>query len=72
MLAEGTTAEGLRALADRLSSAVREPVQVGTLTLDVGVSVGFAVSTAGESDAATLLDASDSAMYDVKRGRRRA
>jgi diguanylate cyclase (GGDEF)-like protein/PAS domain S-box-containing protein len=72
VLAEGTTPEGVRALSDRLASAVGEPLQIDGLTLDVGVSVGFAVSTAGESDAASLMAASDSAMYADKRSRARA
>ncbi len=70
VLAEGTTRAGLEPLVNRLQAAVAEPVQVGTFTLQVGVSVGLAVSTAGESDAASLLAAADDAMYAVKRAER--
>ena len=72
VLAEGATADGLDALVRRLRHAVTRPVKVGTLSLQVGVSVGLAASTGGETDAATLLASADSAMYSVKRASRSA
>jgi len=70
VLAEGTTEEGLKPLVDRLRAAVAEPVRVGALTLKVGVSIGVAASRDGAADAASLLAASDSAMYAAKRAMR--
>lgn len=67
VLLEGPTPEGLDALVDRLRTAVAAPVRVASLTLQVGVSVGVALSTGGEADAAGLLARADSAMYDAKR-----
>ena len=52
-----------------LAAAVAEPIQAGIHTLEVGVSVGVAVSRGGDTDAASLLAAADGAMYVVKRGR---
>ncbi len=66
VLAEGTTKSGLEPLVQRLRQAVREPVPVGTLEVEVGVSVGLAVSTGGEADVAGLLAEADRAMYAAK------
>jgi diguanylate cyclase (GGDEF)-like protein len=67
VLAEGTTQLGLEPLVARLEVVLSEPIAVGDLTLDVGVSVGVAVSTGGEADAAGLLAEADRAMYAAKR-----
>src|SRR4051812_41258206 len=68
VLVEGATTEGVAALADRLRAAVTEPIAVGTLTLNVGVSVGIAMSQAGGTESSTLLDRADRGMYAEKRG----
>ncbi|MDP9497143.1 MAG: diguanylate cyclase [Actinomycetota bacterium] len=70
VLAEGTSREGLTPLVERLRTSVGEPIRVGSLNLEVGVSVGVAVSTAGEKDAATLLASADKGMYEAKRASR--
>jgi len=70
VLAEGTTEEGLAPLVERLRASVSEPVEVDGLTLHVGVSVGVAVSQAGEADPASLLASADHSMYVVKRSSR--
>lgn len=67
VLADGATPEGLLALVERLQIAITSPIHTGTLNLDVGVSIGLAVSTGGEANAAGLLDVADKAMYVVKR-----
>ena len=72
VLAEGTTEEGMTPLVERLTSAVRKPVRVGSLNLRVGVSIGVALSKAGKEDPAELLAASDADMYAVKRATRGA
>jgi len=69
VLAEGASPAGLPPLVDRLRAAVAEPIALGTLSLEVTVSIGFAVSAAGESDAVALFAAADAAMYAAKRGR---
>ena len=70
VLAEGTTEEGLVPLVDRLRTSLAEPVLVDGLSVQVGVSVGVAVSQAGEADPAGLLQSADSHMYAVKRASR--
>ncbi len=67
VLAEGVTREGLLPLVGRLQAAVAEPVVAAGLTLNVGVSIGMAVSTGGEADPAGLMSAADKDMYAVKR-----
>ena len=70
VLVEGATETALGALVARLVAALDVPVRVGTLDLDVGVSVGVALSRAGEGDPQGLLSAADARMYDAKRARR--
>ena len=65
VLVEGATVEQLDALAERLREAVSRPLP--TLDLEVGVSIGIAVSIRGESEPRTLINAADKAMYAVKR-----
>ncbi|MCW2606931.1 MAG: hypothetical protein JWO60_1624 [Frankiales bacterium] len=69
VLVEGVTDEGLDPLAHRLETSLREPFAAEPSTR-VGVSIGTATSTAGESDPAALLARADRLMYDVKRARR--
>ncbi|HEV2368447.1 MAG TPA: bifunctional diguanylate cyclase/phosphodiesterase, partial [Acidimicrobiales bacterium] len=52
--------------AHRLVEAVRIPITVDDLSLDVGVSVGIAVAPTHGDDAATLLQRADVAMYEAK------
>jgi diguanylate cyclase (GGDEF)-like protein/PAS domain S-box-containing protein len=68
VLVEGATSEGVEVLADRLRAAVTEPIAFGDLTLNVGVSVGVAMSTAGATEPGTLLARADRGMYAEKRG----
>lgn len=67
VLVEGATDETVRLLVTRLEQAVAGAGP--TLDLKVGVSVGVAVSTAGETEPMTLLQAADAAMYVVKAAR---
>ncbi len=67
VLAEGTAAAGLDHVVARLRETVAEPVQVGHLSLEVGVSVGVAISHRGEADPASLLTEADRDMYAAKR-----
>ncbi len=70
VLVEGASEVALDALVSRLAAALDEPVRVGSLDLDVGVSVGVALARAGEGDPQSLLSAADARMYDAKRARR--
>ncbi|HWJ81812.1 MAG TPA: sensor domain-containing diguanylate cyclase [Nocardioides sp.] len=57
-------------VAARVRTALAEPVQVGTVLVRVGASVGTSVARPpfGEQAAADLLAAGDAAMYAEKRG----
>ena len=54
-------------LEDRLYAAVHAPIQVGSLDLHVGVSIGVAAASRGLADAASLLAEADRRMYAAKR-----
>ena len=72
VLAEDTRApDGLHQLAERLRAAVAQPVSLQGLDLHLGVSIGVAVSSGGDSDPARLLAQADEGMYGDKRRRRR-
>jgi diguanylate cyclase (GGDEF)-like protein/PAS domain S-box-containing protein len=68
VLVEGATVEGVAALADRLRDSLSRPIDVHSLNLNVGVSVGVAMSKAGASEPAALLARADRGMYAEKRG----
>ena len=68
VLVEGATEEGVAALAARLRQTVQLPI--GNLDLQVGVSVGVALSHQGASEPSALLGAADKDMYAAKRSRR--
>jgi diguanylate cyclase (GGDEF)-like protein len=63
-LAEPGTAERV---AERVRTALREPFQVGELTLEVDASIGIARFPADGEDVETLLQRADIAMYHAKR-----
>jgi diguanylate cyclase (GGDEF)-like protein/PAS domain S-box-containing protein len=67
VLVETASEAALQALVQRLSAEVARPVVVGHLTLEVGVSIGLALSVAGEADPGGLLAQADARMYDAKR-----
>jgi len=71
VLVEGATEVTLEVLEGRLSAALQVPVKVGTLDLEVGVSIGGALSRAGEGDPPGLIAAADARMYVAKRSRPR-
>ena len=57
--------------ADRVASAVAEPLSVGAQVVSLGASVGVALTSGREPlDPAELLDQADRAMYADKRRRR--
>ena len=68
ILVEVATEAGLQALVGRLERAVTGPIALpGGLTLDVGVSIGYALSTGGADDPSGLLARADAQMYAAKR-----
>jgi diguanylate cyclase (GGDEF)-like protein/PAS domain S-box-containing protein len=67
VLVEGATPEGVEALAGRLRAALTEPIALDNLNLNVGVSVGMAMSQAGTSEPGALLARADRGMYAEKR-----
>ncbi len=71
VLVENADPAGLEQLADRLREAVRVPVQLGRLSLEVQTSVGTALSAAGREEPRTLLAAADRSMYAAKRAAQR-
>ncbi|MCD9622302.1 sensor domain-containing diguanylate cyclase [Rhabdothermincola sp. EGI L10124] len=56
----------LTAVAQRLVSRVAEPVPVGPVTTEIGVSIGLAVASASCHEVDTLVALADSAMYRAK------
>jgi diguanylate cyclase (GGDEF)-like protein len=69
VLLQSVTAAGTEALAQRLRSRLREPVQLGAAILVADVSVGVALAPAHASTATGLLQRADLAMYSAKRQR---
>jgi diguanylate cyclase (GGDEF)-like protein/PAS domain S-box-containing protein len=67
VLVESASEAALQVLVQRLGTEVSRPIVVGHLTLEVGVSIGLALSAAGEADPHGLLAQADARMYDAKR-----
>ena len=64
VLVEGADDDVVDAVVQRLRDAVSEPLP--TLDLQVGVSIGVALSARGEGQPRALLSAADAAMYQEK------
>jgi len=60
------TLDELEALAARLVASVVEPIAVGDLEVQIGVSIGAVLVPAGSRDPDALVEAADAAMYEVK------
>jgi diguanylate cyclase (GGDEF)-like protein/PAS domain S-box-containing protein len=56
------------AVAENLGDLIREPIRLGDVTLEVGVSIGIAECTEGD-DPHAVLQRADVAMYRAKRQR---
>ena len=59
-------AEAAGQTARRLLAALRQPLELGGLTLDMGVSLGIAVAPDHATDATMLIQRADVAMYLAK------
>ena len=58
----------LEDLAERLVTAVREPIEIGDLGVTVGASVGIAAAAPASCSIDVLIEAADRALYRVKDG----
>jgi diguanylate cyclase (GGDEF)-like protein/PAS domain S-box-containing protein len=68
-----TDADQANDVADRISAALAEPMEIAGQRFYVSASIGIAVTPPLEADADALLRYADAAMYDAKaRGRARA
>ncbi|MDX6216869.1 MAG: diguanylate cyclase, partial [Frankiales bacterium] len=66
VLVEGATDAVVEVVVERLREAVTAPLP--TLDLEVGVSIGVALSERGKAEPSALLHAADQAMYRNKKG----
>ena len=55
------------AIAERLIHEIARPVELGGVTVEVGLSVGVAVGDRDAGDGPQLLAAADAALYAAKR-----
>ncbi|MBA3349422.1 MAG: GGDEF domain-containing protein [Actinobacteria bacterium] len=70
ILIEGDGAGDPTAGKLRMEMAIGEPFVVGPEAVQIGASIGIAVSPSGGTDAVELLAAADAAMYEAKDPRR--
>jgi diguanylate cyclase (GGDEF)-like protein/PAS domain S-box-containing protein len=54
-------------IADRLLASMRQPIDIGGLSVQIDASVGFAIFDPAVDDARTLVVKADTAMYESKR-----
>jgi diguanylate cyclase (GGDEF)-like protein len=66
LLADLANDEAARAAAAKILDALRDPLELQELTLDVGASLGMAIYPRDGADAETLLQRADVAMYLAK------
>lgn len=67
LLDEVAGVAGALVVAERVRSAVQEPVAVDRAEVEISVSVGVAVAQGSEAEATALLRRADDAMYEAKR-----
>lgn len=60
------TADAALALAHRVRSGISEVIEIDTLRLNVGVSIGVAIYPGAGTDVDTLIRSADTAMYVAK------
>jgi diguanylate cyclase (GGDEF)-like protein len=61
--------DALRAVTERITTAIEHPVELDRATVQVGISLGAILTRAGTVE--SILEAADTAMYDAKRGQDR-
>ena len=69
---DGNDSMVVRALAEQVERRVLQPFELADLVFEVGASIGIATSPEHGSDAPTLLQRADVAMYAAKRSGRSA
>jgi diguanylate cyclase (GGDEF)-like protein/PAS domain S-box-containing protein len=57
---------GTAEIASRIVEGIRKPFKVYSETIEIGISVGIAPITAGDSDTSTIIKKADIALYEVK------
>ena len=67
ILTDGVDPKGVEVMAGNLLRALRAPVEVGDMPVQVGASIGIAASTLRDVAPALLLQHADVAMYRAKR-----
>ncbi|HEY8877600.1 MAG TPA: diguanylate cyclase [Roseateles sp.] len=63
-------ASAAAAVAAKLLQAISAPYHIGELELEIGVSVGYCVATAGAVTLETLVEKADASLYEAKRAGR--
>lgn len=63
-------ADAAATVADKLVQAVGAPYHLGSMTLEIGVSVGYCVADVGNATLAELVAAADASLYEAKRAGR--
>jgi diguanylate cyclase (GGDEF)-like protein len=69
VLPETGDAHGGLVVAGQIKSAIQAPIELSSLTLEVGASIGVVTSQDHGHEPSTLLQRADIAMYSAKRGR---
>jgi diguanylate cyclase (GGDEF)-like protein/PAS domain S-box-containing protein len=62
--------ETVRAVAERVTAAVRRPIRIDDELVTVGVTAGIALAEPGACSIDLLVDAADGALYEAKRDAR--
>jgi diguanylate cyclase (GGDEF)-like protein/PAS domain S-box-containing protein len=57
-------------VADKLLHVLSTPYHIGELELEIGVSIGYAIATAGEATLEALVAQADANLYEAKRAGR--
>jgi diguanylate cyclase (GGDEF)-like protein len=71
LLPNASEEEG-RTVAERVSHGLKEPIVVDAKAIDVDINVGLAAFPGDGTDAETLLQRADAAMYVAKRVHQKA
>jgi diguanylate cyclase (GGDEF)-like protein len=71
LLANGVTSRTAGEVANRITEAVAQPIEVAGRTLLVGASIGWAVTSASMTDPNSLMERADAELYRAKAARGR-